>query len=241
MIDPVSLITTGAGLLGSLFGRKSRQETTTSESTSKIDYQGMVDAASAAGFNPLTAIRTGGASGFVTTNTKTTGPASGGGGGGIGGIIEAAGQFGGALLGSFNQPKIDPIKTRSKTNTALVDYQLRGAVKRPAGSLYSPAQTTGVKVSSARPMFGPDMPAHLKLDKPMAMYVTAIDDNGKRHRIANPDLPDLDQLFVPSPAVVASEARDAYSKSGTWWDSLWYRQPSLVPAQVGKKGRYARP
>jgi len=39
------------------------------ETKSSVDYQGLVDSSRAAGFNPLTALRNGGAAGFQVTNT----------------------------------------------------------------------------------------------------------------------------------------------------------------------------
>lgn len=63
-----ALITAGAGLLSSLFGSKSKKETT----TNTVDYARMVRDAEAAGFNPLTALRNGGAAGFTTSTTGAT-------------------------------------------------------------------------------------------------------------------------------------------------------------------------
>lgn len=160
MFDPVSLITGGIGLIGSLFGGGS--ETTTKEesestSTSSIDYKAMVDAATAAGFNPLTAIRTGGASGFVTTNTKSKGTSTSNSSSGpdFGGIASSVGNIAGALMGGMNNAA-DPIGRKGSKNikpvsVALADSSVRKALKRPAGSIYSPATSIGVKVSSNAP------------------------------------------------------------------------------------------
>ncbi len=52
------------GLVGSLIGGSKKQET-----TNRVDYQAMVRDAEAAGFNPLTALRNGGAAGFSVTST----------------------------------------------------------------------------------------------------------------------------------------------------------------------------
>lgn len=64
----MSLLTSLAGpvlgLVGSLFGRKKKQE----EVVSRVDYGRMVADAEAAGFNPLTALRNGGAAGFSVTS-----------------------------------------------------------------------------------------------------------------------------------------------------------------------------
>lgn len=61
------IISAGASLIGSIFGGR-KQSTTT---TSHVDYRRMVREAEAAGFNPLTALRNGGAAGFSVTNSTT--------------------------------------------------------------------------------------------------------------------------------------------------------------------------
>lgn len=57
------IIGAGISAIGSLFGSKKDEETTTT-----IDYKAMARAAEKAGFNPLTAIRNGGSAGFTTTS-----------------------------------------------------------------------------------------------------------------------------------------------------------------------------
>ena len=54
-----------ASAVGSIFGGSSKSQTT----TSYVDYKRMVRDAEAAGFNPLTALRNGGAAGFSVTST----------------------------------------------------------------------------------------------------------------------------------------------------------------------------
>jgi len=60
-----ALISAGATLFGSLFGSGSRKQ----ETVSRVDYKRMVRDAEAAGFNPLTALRNGGAAGFSISTT----------------------------------------------------------------------------------------------------------------------------------------------------------------------------
>lgn len=62
-----SLVGAGASLLGSIFGRKKKEET-----VNRVDYARMVQDAEAAGFNPLTALRNGGAAGFSVSTTPGT-------------------------------------------------------------------------------------------------------------------------------------------------------------------------
>lgn len=56
------LLSAGASLIGGLFGGGSKKQETTT--TNHVDYRRMVSEAEAAGFNPLTALRNGGAAGF---------------------------------------------------------------------------------------------------------------------------------------------------------------------------------
>lgn len=58
------LLSAGVGILGAIFGGKKKETT-----TSSVDYAKMVRDATAAGFNPLTAIRNGGSAGFSTQTT----------------------------------------------------------------------------------------------------------------------------------------------------------------------------
>ncbi len=97
----------GSTLLGGLFGRKKQSTSNT------VDYVSMVRNAEAAGFNPLTALRNGGAAGF-TTSTTAAAPLSNV----IGqGLADGVGKF----LETFD-PHAD--KMREKTY-ALLDAQVR--------------------------------------------------------------------------------------------------------------------
>lgn len=78
-IDPISIVAGGIGLIGKLLGG-GKQKTENS-----VDYRKMVREAEAAGFNPLTALRNGGAAGF--SNSITHAPL------GAGDVLSAAGDF----------------------------------------------------------------------------------------------------------------------------------------------------
>lgn len=122
------------GAVGSLFGGGSKKQTTTSE----VDYQKMVNRSSAAGFNPLTAIRNGGSAGFTTTTSPT-----------ISNTSEILGNLGG-ILGEALENKLDPIQAKKRElDTALVDQQLRALKQGPQldSSFKQPRVFTGVKVS----------------------------------------------------------------------------------------------
>jgi hypothetical protein len=223
------LITGGVSLISGLFGRKKKQEKTTTESV--VDYQKMASNAAAAGYNPMTAIRNGGAAGFTTTTTTSPSASA----------LPGALQSIGGILGDAFSRAADPVaKKASQPDTALVDYQLRKSAEFPraAGTLYAGGRFTGTKVSNSTPtmsgkskgFIGPAMPEHLKLGvgKELPMYVWAVDDNGKRHRIANPDLPDLDQMLVPTVGIVRSEGEQAKNGLPTWWNEITHRsKPSM--------------
>lgn len=126
------LITAGASLFGSIFGKKKQKVETT------VDYVKMAQSAQAAGFNPLTALRNGGSAGFTTTTSPT-----------ISAIPEALGNLGG-ILGNALEKKLDPIEAKKRElDTALVDAQLRSLKQGPQvpGRFYQPRTYTGTKVS----------------------------------------------------------------------------------------------
>lgn len=60
-------ITAGASLISSLFGGKKKEKT-----SNRVNYAQMVADAQAAGFNPLTALRNGGAAGYTESTTGAT-------------------------------------------------------------------------------------------------------------------------------------------------------------------------
>lgn len=210
-------------LLGGLFGKKKKApEKTVTETV--VDYSKMSANAQAAGFNPLTALRNGGAAGFSTSTTIGPPTVSSDGG--------ALASIGGALGQAFGN-FIDPVQRKQRQlDTALVDYQLRQLKQGPqaSGTLWPGAQFVGTKVAKSSPtmsgrkkgFIGPPMPEHLKLGigKQMPMYVTVIDDDGKRYRFPNPDLPDLDQMLVPSGGATFSDARTLVERGpggfGSW-------------------------
>ncbi|TLX08081.1 hypothetical protein [Rhizobium sp. MHM7A] len=149
------LIGAGATLLGGLFGskkpKKEKTQTTTTN-VSSVDYQKMVDSARAAGFNPLTALRNGGAAGFSTStstsNSTTTVPTTS--------ALPGALQSVGGILGQALSSKIDPVAAgRRQMDTALVDYQLRRGDRQP-GTLYPGSTYAGTKMGrQLMPAVGP--------------------------------------------------------------------------------------
>lgn len=68
------IVTAGLGFLGNLFGRKKTPEKQVIEN--RVDYGRMVADAEAAGFNPLTALRNGGAAGYSVSTQSHPGLSS---------------------------------------------------------------------------------------------------------------------------------------------------------------------
>ncbi|MBX5251813.1 hypothetical protein HJC03_15585 [Rhizobium sp. NLR4b] len=150
------IISGGLSLLGGLFGskkpKKEKTQTTTTN-VSTVDYNKMVASAREAGFNPLTALRNGGAAGFSTStstsNSTTTVPTTS--------ALPGALASVGGILGQAFERKLDPVAAgRRQQDTALVDYQLRRGNRAPAGGLYAGSTYTGTKVSrQLMPAVGP--------------------------------------------------------------------------------------
>jgi len=150
------IISGGLSLLGGLFGskkpKKEKTETVTTN-VNTVDYQKMNDSAIAAGFNPLTALRNGGAAGFSTStstsNSTTTVPTTS--------ALPGALASVGGILGQAFEKKIDPLEAKKRQlDTALVDYQLRQLKDAPAGALYPGSTYSGTKMSrQLMPAVGP--------------------------------------------------------------------------------------
>lgn len=141
------IISGGLSLLGGLFGskkpKKEKTETVTTN-VSTVDYQKMNASAIAAGFNPLTALRNGGAAGFSTStstsNSTTTVPTTS--------ALPGALASVGGILGQAFEKKLDPLEAKKRQlDTALVDYQLRQLKDAPAGALYPGSTYTGTKLN----------------------------------------------------------------------------------------------
>ncbi len=211
-LDPFTIGATIFGGLSSLFGKKKQKV------TNEVDYVKMRDNAEAAGFNPLTALRNGGSAGFTTTSSPSLSSAP-----------EVLSNIGG-LLGQAFLDKPDPIEAKKREiDTILVDRQLRQLKEGPQlpGSFHTPRTFEGVKVSQQLTprmgqassknaasvpanFIGPPSPSQfVKDNKGLDLYVPVYDRfNNKVHYFPNPDLPDADQMVVPSIGIVGSETRD---------------------------------
>lgn len=132
-----ALIGAGTSLLGGLFGSKKQKQTT----ETVVDYEAMVRRATKAGFNPLTALRNGGAAGF-SSSTTTSHP-------GLSSIGQGIANAGSIIGGAIEQ-RFDPIQLkRDEVENKLLDYQLasiQGGAKAPGfGSV--PMRTTQRQVT----------------------------------------------------------------------------------------------
>lgn len=132
-------------LIGGIFGGDKK---TTTKST--VDYVQMVKSAEAAGFNPLTALRNGGAAGFSTSTTSGGGPTFGS---AVGDAVSA---------GVNTWLNYDPMKERrSQAEYDLINAQLRNLDAetdnlRKYGSLNPAVRTAGQVVSGPGPASRPE-------------------------------------------------------------------------------------
>ncbi|MER8450129.1 hypothetical protein NKG60_08995 [Mesorhizobium sp. M1428] len=145
----------------------------------------MVNSAEKAGFNPLTAIRNGGSAGFTRTTTPGNPLAAG---------LSAAGSF----LTNF-----DPFADAARDQASrLVDAQIRnldaetGSHQRTLATPSGPvARRPGTGAVSAQPQ-----------DLYSPWRDNSVSGGGKIIMLPNAQLPDADQLIVPSLGHVGNDA-----------------------------------
>ena len=117
MADPISaLITGGLGILGGLFGRKKNQ---TQVVENRVDYQRLVADAEAAGFNPLTALRNGGAAGYSVSTQSHPGLSGSE-------MIGQAFQTAGNVFQAYQDDKV--ADEQRSTEKQLIEAQLKNIV-----------------------------------------------------------------------------------------------------------------
>lgn len=218
----------GSALIGGRSKKQTEETITDQTSTSSVDFAKLSADAQAAGFNPLTAMRSGAIGGYTTTRTtgKNVTTSSGGGGGG-GGIADAIGSIG-QLFGSYTQPKNDPIKVRNKTTGAVrsvVGAQV-GSTGRAGSVVVAPRLTTvssptsrtaPVRVSGRAPL--PGLMPSLPVEKGSNRYVRVFDDvTGRETWGVNPDGPEFDQMVAAGVLTAADYARQKASDASNWWE-----------------------
>lgn len=156
----------------------------------------MVADAEAAGFNPLTALRNGGAAGFSVTSQPVLSSTHQAIGEGLSGISNFIANF---------DPFEDQLReVQYQTMQAqLGNLQADTALKQKM-MFDPPAVTARTKVASGPALGSGEI-------KPM--YTQWRDRDGAVHWLPNPDLPDLDQMVVPAAGVLESSTHETYQRS----------------------------
>lgn len=150
------LISAGASLVGKLFGGSDDNK-----SSNRVNYKQMVKDAEAAGFNPLTVLRAGGAAGYTTTSHPALSSANA-----VGAIAEAVGNFAmnfDANKAAREQAEFDLVNAQIE-NIQTETAQRRAAMavpKRIAGNAHD---ATGRPVADNSKVPLGAMPALLSMD-----------------------------------------------------------------------------
>ncbi|RWM79350.1 MAG: hypothetical protein E5X86_12615 [Mesorhizobium sp.] len=214
------IITAGASLLGSLFG--GGDETTTSQ----INYKDMVKDAEAAGFNPLTAIRNGGSAGY--TQTSHPGLSSGA------FIADAIGKIGNVIASH------DPMAEQ----TAKLEYQIRQETLRnlqadTAARLR--ASIGGVPVSAGATVVRQAGGLSPKPAPIPDLYTpwrdNSVEGGGRVIYLPNADLPEGEQMLVPTLGIVGNEAVQAGRYLGFGGPPVTPAKPRPAGANAGRSWR----
>lgn len=131
----------GTSLISGIFGSKKKNE----EVVNRVDYARMVKDAEAAGFNPLTALRNGGAAGFSVTSQ----PVLSSSGQAIAGVANAFGDF----LQNFDPFEDKMREVQYRTMQAQLDgLQLDNSSKRKL--MFDPPAVSGRRTVTAGPVLG---------------------------------------------------------------------------------------
>lgn len=188
------IISAGASIISRLFGGK--------KSSNRINYKQMVRDAEAAGFNPLTALRNGGAAGYM----------QGGNGTPLSRLADGLGGIASDFLNNFDPFEDDKRELEFKLVEAqLANLQADTAMKTRFGDVPSYTATpqhrvmgNGVKHgqtfktatdNAQRGYF--DEPVVPEGVEPMPLEIPMKARDGTIVYGPNPDGPDLDQLLVP--------------------------------------------
>lgn len=230
----MSLLTSLAGpvlgLVGKLFGSKKKKE----EVVNRVDYARMVADAEAAGFNPLTALRNGGAAGFSVTSQPVLSSKHAA----IGDAIGSIGNF----ISNF-----DPFEDKLReAQYGVMQMQLSNlqsnTMAAPRRMFDVPAVTGRTReVSGPKLLPGPWLEPPAATPDALPVWVPGVDRDGKSMWIPNPDGPDIEQLlfgavtraqsgweaaiyapFDPKQRVKSRPLTDAEkeTRKGSWWPSF---------------------
>lgn len=203
------------GLVSGLFGRSKPK-------AQGVDYQKLVNDATAAGFNPLTALRNGGSQAYtrepVLSSTSFIGEALGKG-----------------LQTAFNHKEQEAEARKEKLEIEIMEAQLeriQNSNKSVGGEYFgfnipSASQTTGVShargSSGVRSSNGHDnSPKSPYVDwtgkQPIPSHIPVKTRDGQIQYIANPDLPDIDQIPIAEGIGLTSHIEGAIDDvAGSGW------------------------
>lgn len=183
----MSLLTSLAGpvlgLVGNLFGSKKKKE----EVVNRVDYARMVADAEAAGFNPLTALRNGGAAGFSVTSQPVLSSKHAA----IGDAIGSIGNF----ISNF-----DPFEDKLReAQYGVMQMQLSNlqsnTMAAPRRMFDVPAVTGRTReVSGPKLLPGPWLEPPAATPDALPVWVPGFDRDGHRMWVPNPEGPDLEQV-----------------------------------------------
>lgn len=221
-----ALIGAGASILGSVFGSGSKKQQTTT--TSHVDYKRMVRDAEAAGFNPLTALRNGGAAGFsVSTSSTPATPLSAR-------LADGVSSGVNAFLQNYD-PHADAAREQG---SKLIEAQI-------ANLNASTAELTQRHFTSARgaAALSKGAAGRVMLDGYQYggtgdggavedMWVVFRNPDGTHSRVPNPNLPDGEQLLIPPVAAVENATTrpilsDRQQQGHKWPDLKEYELPNI--------------
>lgn len=200
-----ALLGAGASLIGGLFGGGSKKQETTT--TNYVDYKRLVHDSDEAGFNPLTALRNGGAAGFsVSTGTTPATPLSER---LVNGITGAAQSF----LTNFD-PFADQQRdlgfrvaeaqlANLQADTRIKQVQLGGVPTYTAGT-QKRVMGAGVKHGQTFKSAADVVPA------PMSKIVDMPDLSGAISTVAGAAVPNLNPLASQPPETVRPERINPY-------------------------------
>lgn len=203
-------------------------------------YSQLVEDAEKAGFNPLTALRNGGGASYnsaaglaplsSTTVTRQAPTKQAVGGTPLGDAVSGIGDF----MANFD-PHAD---TKREQEYRLVESQISAL---NASALSGSSVGSGSFAQSDFERRPSGQAASLsKVEDVRPMFTRWSDMNGKVHYLPNPDLPDLDQMVVPSIGVVANETGSAVSTAKGWADTAWSWWKSSPSAPLSTKPRVIR-
>lgn len=218
------IIGAGISAIGSLFGQDDEEKTV----QQTVDYEAMAEAASKAGFNPLTAIRNGGSAGFTNTTHPALSQSVGFG--------AAFSTLGNALM-SFDPRAEERAAVEDAIQRAMLDKIQKGTASAATGLFPSTMSALG----STR--VGPSGKPVAKVE-PGSTPSSAIRDHtfvrsvdGRIYRVPNIDVmpDDISGVLVGPAAQAVNTIADTAASLRDWLD------PEPNPKPQGNPGPRSQP